>query len=165
MTTQATTPAERKKHGEHCVKVVFGHPVGPATGELERLRNFIPPDVSIETSDDGYGSAVYLVCSSKAVKRYTENSIDGPRRIENRIDRYRKWVAVHSYIYYEEGTTVVPDPVWDAKARRLARMQNVHPTLGTWHNDAFSDFDGSTGMNLPRTEEVKSRAEELIDGD
>ena len=67
------------------------------------------------------------------------------------INRRRRQILVHSYIYYKLGTSIIDDHKWDKWARDLVDLQKVYPTIAKKvpYHDAFKGFDGSTGYNLP----------------
>jgi hypothetical protein len=161
MKTQPLTKSEISEHGENAVRVVCEKLICPANNVIEDVKNKAGTADVVTADREGYGDVAYVLCDTVASKRMTELAIDGPKRLEDRINSYRKLLAATSYLYYEDGETPIPDTVWDEKARKLVRMQEVHPGLGTWENEAFEDFTGATGMHLPKTEEVIQKAEEM----
>ena len=85
--------------------------------------------------------------------------------IADRIQRRRYQILVHSCIYYKLHTSIVEDYQWDRWARELVELQRDYPQIArkVVLNDAFADFDGSTGFDLPIEEEwVIRKAEKLI---
>lgn len=71
--------------------------------------------------------------------------------IAEKIQQRRLQVLVHSCIYYELNQNVISDKQWDAWAKELVSLQKQYPNIAEqviWA-DAFLDFDGTTGFNLP----------------
>lgn len=167
MQLQVPSKAERDEFGEHVVRIICNSLVGaPETDALERLNKQLPDGFAAKPLPrGGYGSVAYVSCDSAEAKRRVEVAVVGEGHIADLIDGYRKWLSVHSFIYYDMGENVVPDEVWDVKAEKLSYMQSVHGSgAGTWKNEEFEEFSGSTGMHLPRTEEIKNRAQEVVNG-
>lgn len=160
-----TNKHERSEYGEFVARVVSKQTFGPAFDTMAQLQSQIPFEAKIATSGDGgYGRVAYVLCESEDKKRQVELAVEGESGIADLIDTYRKWLTVHSYIYYELDTNVASDEVWDRKARQLARLQHTHGyDTGTWHNDTFEGFTGDTGFHLPYTDEIKQEAKELVD--
>lgn len=75
-----------------------------------------------------------------------------------RIHHLRRLVLVHSVIYYNYDSNLVPDHIYDGWARELAELQNEDPRASSmvWYMaDAFASFSGSvTGFNLPLDDEA-----------
>lgn len=67
------------------------------------------------------------------------------------IQRRRYQILVNSLLYYELDTTMMEDSRWAELAQDLVRLQREHPEIAEQviFADAFRDFDGSTGFNLP----------------
>lgn len=63
----------------------------------------------------------------------------------NRILHLRRILLVHSYLYYVLDDPVVPDDVWQSWANELAE---INTDIG-FYDEAFKDWDGSTGYHLP----------------
>lgn len=85
--------------------------------------------------------------------------------VEERIHYLRRVVLVHSVLYYSMGDSVVPDYQFDNWAKELAGLQKTHPEASErvyYHRDAFADFTGETGFDLPLTDEGAIRAAERI---
>lgn len=161
MTVQPTSRFEINQFGDFAVRVVCGKMIAPATDTMERLQSKFEAEVAF-ASEDGHGRVAYVLCGSMKQKRQAQLAVAGESGIEELIDNYRRWVALHSYIYYGLGTTVVSDDTWDRKARKLARLQRTHG-LGTWQSEAFEGFTGDTGFHLPVTDEIRKEAESLAE--
>ncbi|AEV52106.1 putative ligase [Rhodococcus phage RGL3] len=59
---------------------------------------------------------------------------------------------VHSGLYYKLGRSLISDAEFDAWAYELVSLQTEHPELSEqveYELEAFRDFDGSTGFDLP----------------
>lgn len=72
-------------------------------------------------------------------------------RVRCRIRQLRRVLLVHSYLYYSTDKALVTDSQWDAWAKELVWLQSAYPYIGQFleYHEAFKDFDGSTGYNLP----------------
>lgn len=85
--------------------------------------------------------------------------------IKERIQQRRLQLLVHSCIYYEFDTNIVTDTKWNEWAKELVQLQEDYPKESSeviWF-EAFKDFDGSTGMDLPIKDPwVRNKAQELI---
>ena len=88
------------------------------------------------------------------------NEID--KEIE-RIIHLRKLLIIHSYIYYILCESVITDFEWDTLARELVELQKIKGIGASFYDNIFSDFDGSTGMHLPKEEWVQKEASELLE--
>lgn len=76
-------------------------------------------------------------------------------KIAEKIQQRRLQMLVHSCIYYELNKNSISDRDWDRYARELVKLQNDYPHIADkviWA-DAFKDFDGTTGFNLPLKDE------------
>lgn len=71
------------------------------------------------------------------------------------INRRRRQILVHSIIYYRFDENIVSDAMWTKWAMELADLQRRYPGEAKQcaYADAFTDFDGSTGFNLPLEDE------------
>lgn len=81
------------------------------------------------------------------------------------IGRRRRQLLVHSYLYYEKNENLIDDHTWSKWAEQLADLQESYPELSKIapYYEAFSDFDASTGYNLPfRLPNIVSVAENLL---
>ena len=84
--------------------------------------------------------------------------------IQEKIKQRRLQMLVHSYIYYELNDTIISDAKWSTWAKELVELQTKYPEEANKVDYAkeFSDFDGSTGFNLPKNDWVKNKAEYLL---
>lgn len=71
------------------------------------------------------------------------------------IQRKRYQMLVHSLLYYELDINLISDHQWQDWAQELVQLQQEHSDIASKviFADAFKDFDGSTGFNLPYTDE------------
>lgn len=70
------------------------------------------------------------------------------------IKRYRTQMLVHSYLYYWLGDPIWSDDKWQQVADDLAELQRMFPEPIQFFDDAFKDWNGSTGMHLPNNGDV-----------
>ena len=86
-------------------------------------------------------------------------------KVMAKIKQRRLQILVHSCIYYEYDTTVVPDSSYDQWSRELVELQKKYPRetkAVKEYYEAFKDFDGSTGFDLPKDDWVKKKASYLV---
>lgn len=72
--------------------------------------------------------------------------------IEELIQRRRRQIMLHSFLYYELDQTLIDDATFDKWAHELASLQTKcpeHSARVAYEREAFADFDGSTGFDLP----------------
>ena len=80
----------------------------------------------------------------------------------NRIKYLRSVLVVHSYIYYHRNDNIVSDEQWQAWADELVRLQRNNDCNIGFYDVEFEDWDGSTGMHLPRDAWVERKATQLL---
>ena len=161
---QPTSKNERERYGEFATRVVSDKAFARSNDTRSKLEDLVPHsgDITLST-EDGYGRVAYVRCKSNTQKRRTELSIEGKRGIADLIDNLRRWISLHSFLYYKKSEPVVSDEAWDRKARKLARVQHTHGyDAGSWQNEAFEGFTGNTGYHLPFTDEIRQKAIELV---
>lgn len=75
--------------------------------------------------------------------------------IAAKIQQRRYQILVHSLIYYELDINIVSDHKWSEWALELVSLQKQYPDIANkvLFADAFKDFDGSTGFDLPYKDE------------
>lgn len=73
-------------------------------------------------------------------------------------------MLVHSYLYYVMDHNIVSDDKWQQWANELAELQKEKIDIG-FYDDAFRDWNGSTGMHLPFDDWVVKRAKKYAAGD
>ena len=83
------------------------------------------------------------------------------------IQQRRLQILVHSCIYYEYNRNVISDRQFDIWAKELVQLQKDYPEIAEqviWA-EAFEGFDGSTGFDLPFTDDwVMNKASRLCEG-
>ena len=68
------------------------------------------------------------------------------------IRRKRRFVLVHSILYYRLNETVISDAKFDEVAHELAAYQQTSPEFCMtvdFYPEEFKDFNGETGYHLP----------------
>jgi hypothetical protein len=75
------------------------------------------------------------------------------------IKRRRSQMLIHSYLYYHLDEAIVSDDRWQEWANDLAKWGWCE--IG-FYDEAFKDFDGSTGYHLPADAWVKETAARLL---
>jgi hypothetical protein len=91
---------------------------------------------------------------------FDESLIYVPSLVE-KIRQRRSQMMIHSYLYYVMDESVITDGKWQQWADELVVLQEQEKTIG-FYDDVFADWDGSTGMHLPRDEWIINRAKWLI---
>lgn len=79
------------------------------------------------------------------------------------IRQRRHQMLVHSYLYYEMDAPVITDDKWQQWADELTYLQNKYPDackLG-FYDEAFADWSGATGCDLPFDPWLIKRVKEL----
>lgn len=67
-----------------------------------------------------------------------------------KIKRRRLQILVHSCMYYELDDSIVDDSVFDDWCKELVELQRDNPdAYSDRFDEAFEDFTGETGFNLP----------------
>lgn len=79
---------------------------------------------------------------------------------ESFIRGRREFLLVHSFLYYTANEPVVSDTIWQNYANELVVLQDSFPELCKigFYDEAFVDWDASTGMDLPSDDWVIERA-------
>lgn len=78
-----------------------------------------------------------------------------------KIRQRRMQMIVHSYLYYELDASIISDEKWQQWADELTVLQEQEKSIG-FFDEYFVDWNGSTGMHLPKDEWVVSKAKWLI---
>lgn len=91
----------------------------------------------------------------KAKAPVVEQPINYSSKIASKIQQRRYQILVHSLIYYELDTNIVSDDKWASWAQELVQLQKDYPDISSKviFAEAFKNFDGSTGFNLPYNDE------------
>lgn len=75
----------------------------------------------------------------------------------------RRLLLVHSHIYYRLDDSLVSDHKWQEWADYLARLQCFYGWEAGFYDQAFEDWDGSTGFHLPTDLFIADRARRLLE--
>jgi hypothetical protein len=81
------------------------------------------------------------------------------------INRRRRQILVHSFLYYQMNTNIISDHAFDQWSKELADLQQQYPETARECIFAkeFESFDGSSGYNLPyHYPEIQSTARKLL---
>jgi NAD-dependent DNA ligase len=78
------------------------------------------------------------------------------------IQRRRRQLVVHSYVYYVLSENIVSDDTWQRWANELVQLQAVYPLPTGVYDDEFEDWTGATGMHLPHDEFAINKARHLL---
>lgn len=86
------------------------------------------------------------------------------QQIKEFINRRRRQILVHSCLYYEMNTNIITDYTYDMWCKELAKLQKEYPDVAKEcvYQDAFDDFDGSTGFHLPKDGWVWGTAQTVL---
>jgi hypothetical protein len=86
-------------------------------------------------------------------------------QIEELIHRRRRQVLLHSYLYYQMNTNIISDHTYDYWCKELAELQRDYPEESknvSFYFKEFSDFDGSTGCDLPQEPWMHEKCNRLL---
>ncbi|PFW43756.1 DNA ligase LigA-related protein [Priestia megaterium] len=67
------------------------------------------------------------------------------------IERKRRQVLVHSFLYYQLNENIISDFIFDDWCKHLVELTNTFPKeaqAAAFHKE-FEGFDGSSGYDLP----------------
>lgn len=92
------------------------------------------------------------------------DSSDGPyvQTVKERIKQLRLGMLVHSFIYYKLNDSLISDHDWQRRADELVVLQAKNPANIGCYDEAFKDWDASTGYHLPADAWVRNKAEQLL---
>ena len=87
-----------------------------------------------------------------------------PEQVKELIKRRRAQMLIHSYLYYHLDEPIISDDQWQHWADELTKLQTDYPKCIKikYFDRDFADWDGSTGMHLPKTIYVAARAEAVL---
>ena len=80
--------------------------------------------------------------------------------LSEKIKQRRTQMMVHSYLYYEMDANIIDDDTWQRWADELVELQKRKATIG-FYDEEFADWNGSTGMHLPKDDWIIRRAKWL----
>lgn len=89
----------------------------------------------------------------------------GDPSIRAKMEQRRRQILVHSIIYYVMNDNIISDATWSKWAAELEALQRKYPDIArtSVYADAFSQFNGSTGCNLPLDDEWgNNKARQLL---
>lgn len=82
------------------------------------------------------------------------------------IERLRRSILVHSYIYYARDLSIVTDDHFDSLMIKLEQLQKQYPQHNednSFRAEEFKDFNSSSGYYLNyRSPEISSVGERLL---
>lgn len=88
------------------------------------------------------------------MKAQTFNELVRQRRVQ---------MLVHSYLYYVLDQSIVSDDKWQQWADELTQLQaRNNPEIG-FYDEEFKDWNGNTGMHLPKDAWVVTNAKRLLE--
>ena len=72
--------------------------------------------------------------------------------VAEKILQRRLQMIVHSYLYYELDTNIVPDSTWSRWGKELQKLQEKYPEEAkkVKFAELFKDWDASTGFHLAK---------------
>lgn len=79
-----------------------------------------------------------------------------------KIKQRRSQMLIHSYLYYHLDTSVISDDQWQQWANELQYLQDLFPDSIGFYDKVFIDWDGSTGMHLPKDNWIRDKAQQLL---
>lgn len=82
--------------------------------------------------------------------------------IAERIRQRRQQIAVHSYLYYQLDSPIVSDETWQRWADELVELQDGFSGRVPFYDREFFDWDGTTGMHLPKDAWIAGKAAQLL---
>lgn len=83
--------------------------------------------------------------------------------IADKILRRRLQMLVHSYLYYSLDTNIISDRQFDIWAKDLVELQHNYPDISKQveYYTFFKNWDGTTGFDLPKTDDISRIAYRL----
>lgn len=79
--------------------------------------------------------------------------------IRDLITKRRRQILIHSIIYYTMDDNLISDHTWAEWAKELCELQEQFPEIADEcvYAEPFSEFDPSTGYNLPLNDQWANR--------
>ena len=67
------------------------------------------------------------------------------------INRIRRQLVLHSYLYYELNQTIWSDHVFDKQSKKLVDLQKEYGIVHGYKDLLFADWNGDTGFHLAKS--------------
>ena len=93
--------------------------------------------------------------------QYTDEELP----IASKIQQRRLQMLIHSKLYYDMNSNLIPDRQFDMWGMELVKLQREHPNIAKriCYAEAFKDWDASTGAFLPLQDEgVCRKANQIL---
>lgn len=93
--------------------------------------------------------------------QYTDEELP----IASKIQQRRLQMLIHSKLYYDMNSNLIPDRQFDMWGMELVKLQREHPNIAKriCYAEAFKDWDASTGAFLPLQDEwVFRKANQIL---
>jgi hypothetical protein len=90
---------------------------------------------------------------------------ESEREIGELINRHRRRVVLHSFLYYRMYQSTISDYDFDWISKDLVRLQREHSHIAekvTFYRDYFQDWDGSSGYDLPYDPYIEAKAHQHL---
>lgn len=71
-------------------------------------------------------------------------------------------MLIHCHLYYRLDENVISDHQWQQWAEELVSLQAQHGTEIGFYDEAFHDWDASTGYHMPTDQDIQRVAERLL---
>lgn len=81
---------------------------------------------------------------------FNKFTINLDEKVLELINRRRRQILVHSYLYYELSTNIISDTTFDAWCKELVQLQSNYPKESekAVFADVFRDWTGFSGYDL-----------------
>lgn len=81
---------------------------------------------------------------------FNKNAINVSPKILELINKRRRQILVHSYLYYKWNTSLISDFTFDSWCKELVKLQNDHPREAekAVFPEAFKGWTGFSGYDL-----------------
>lgn len=71
-------------------------------------------------------------------------------------------MLIHCFLYYHLDVSLIDDHTWQAWADELVKLQAEHGWEFGFYDEAFSDWDASTGFHMPVDDDIRRVANRLL---
>lgn len=85
-----------------------------------------------------------------------------PQTIRELIRQRRAQMLIHSFIYYILDDNLISDHQWQRWADELVALQEQYPERIGFYDEAFVDWDASSGYHLPKDGWVIDKSLRLV---